>query len=452
MIMNIIMLICMYQVIFIIYYFLRNVGNKNAKYVFGVSDVKGLRESETVEEINKVYKKQQKNILLVFMVLPVFCFLTKYMSIQILIWIIWLYAYIIAAGIPYFKANKKVLEYKKNNYETENEEVVYYELKSFNELRRVHFSQFVLPFVLSFVGALLALLKGLDGFSFSIILIAATTILFYVAAVITDRQKTMVINHNSDINVNYSRAKKNVWKNLWVTCSYINAVLVLVFAISYYFSYKVGMVFIIGAIIECLATMVIAFNSIKKLINIEKQYKDKKEYEYYDNSDKYWKLGMFYFNPNDRHIMVENRTAMGTTVNLATKAGMGLGIFAIVAIIGSLILCIWCVFMEFTPIHTEVRNDVIYCDFMSNKYEIPCDDIEDFECITSLPGMSKMSGSNFDDKRTGTFLVENKRAQVFLNPKNNCFIKLNADDTIYYISGCDDDETLAVFDTLKNRD
>ena len=71
----------------------------------------------------------------------------------------------------------------------------------------------------------------------------------------------------------------------------------------------------------------------KKLINIEKQYKDKKEYEYYDNSDKYWKLGMFYFNPNDRHIMVENRTAMGTTVNLATKAGMGLGIFAIVAII-----------------------------------------------------------------------------------------------------------------------
>ena len=96
MIMNIIMLICMYPVIFIIYYFLRNVGNKNAKYVFGVSDVKGLRESETVEEINKVYKKQQKNILLVFMVLPVFCFLTKYMSIQILIWIIWLYAYIIA--------------------------------------------------------------------------------------------------------------------------------------------------------------------------------------------------------------------------------------------------------------------------------------------------------------------------------------------------------------------
>ena len=63
MIMNIIMLICMYPVIFIIYYFLRNVGNKNAKYVFGVSDVKGLRESETVEEINERDKIMRDNSL-----------------------------------------------------------------------------------------------------------------------------------------------------------------------------------------------------------------------------------------------------------------------------------------------------------------------------------------------------------------------------------------------------
>lgn len=39
---------------------------------------------------------------------------------------------------------------------------------------------------------------------------------FYACAIWMDRMKTQVISSNSDVNVNYAGATKNLWKKFWV--------------------------------------------------------------------------------------------------------------------------------------------------------------------------------------------------------------------------------------------
>lgn len=40
-----------------------------------------------------------------------------------------------------------------------------------------------------------------------------------------------------------------------------------------------------------------------------------------NNDSKYWKLGIFYYNPDDPSESVERRNGMGSTINFASKIG-----------------------------------------------------------------------------------------------------------------------------------
>lgn len=40
-----------------------------------------------------------------------------------------------------------------------------------------------------------------------------------------------------------------------------------------------------------------------------------------NNDSKHWKLGIFYYNPDDPSESVERRNGMGSTINFASKIG-----------------------------------------------------------------------------------------------------------------------------------
>lgn len=40
-----------------------------------------------------------------------------------------------------------------------------------------------------------------------------------------------------------------------------------------------------------------------------------------NNDSKHWKLGIFYYNPDDPSESVERRNGMGSTINFASKTG-----------------------------------------------------------------------------------------------------------------------------------
>ena len=54
-----------------------------------------------------------------------------------------------------------------------------------------------------------------------------------------------------------------------------------------------------------------------------------------------------------------------------------------------------------------------------------------------------------DNLEKGTFRTSGDgKIQCFLNPQNDLFLRFTADGTIYYMSGFDDEETMAIYDAL----
>lgn len=57
-----------------------------------------------------------------------------------------------------------------------------------------------------------------------------------------------------------------------------------------------------------------------------------------DKDSKYWKLGIFYYNPEDPSEVVDRKNGKGVTINFASKEGRRIFLFIMIpAIIGIII-------------------------------------------------------------------------------------------------------------------
>ena len=169
--------------------------------------------------------------------------------------------------------------------------------------------------------------------------------------------------------------------------------------------------------------------AIVTLGRVEKAYEDKHDLIGGVEDDRNWIGGMLYYNPRDSHTIVDKRVGIGTTVNMATKAGKGTILFIIIALLMLPLVCVWVIAEEFTPIHLEIENQSLCAEHIRTDYEISLDDLE--------KGTFKISGEG--------------ECQVFLNPQNKKFLYFTANGKNYYMSGIDDTETEEIYQEIMNQ-
>lgn len=150
--------------------------------------------------------------------------------------------------------------------------------------------------------------------------------------------------------------------------------------------------------------------------------------------------------------MVNKRVGIGTTMNMATPVGMGLTVFSALVLLAIPLVCVWLILEEFTPIRLSVQNDALTAEHLRVEYVIPLDQMEDVELLDAdeMPRWSKVKGTGMDNLCKGTFHIRNEgNCEVFLNPQNQAFIRIDADGVTYYMSGVDDEDTLDIFEQMK---
>lgn len=206
-----------------------------------------------------------------------------------------------------------------------------------------------------------------------------------------------------------------------------------------------------GTAAYILVTIALLFGVIKKRRNIDKAYRDKMDIVLTDDDDN-WLWGMIYYNPKDKHVMVEKRVGIGTTMNMATKAGKGMGIFCGLMLLSLPLVCFWCILLEFTPIQLSVTDGRLMASQIKEDYSVPVSIMEDITLLEELPKWSKVNGTGMENLQKGTFrIAEVGSCQVFLNPENKVFIRFTAAGETYYMSGFDDAETLQVYEILTSQ-
>lgn len=453
---NIIFMISCYPILFLMYFLLRNAKDKNS-WCFGTTLSKELKNDPAVEAIDVEYRKNLKNSMVVLGVIPFATFLIPYMSISFTVWMIWILVICFLPMYYYAKANKQIQELKSERGWNQVSEVAYTDLKIASVPRKVKFITFLPTLFLSVVPVILSYVffheAGYGAFRFCAITFAVCTFLFYLCAVWTDKQKINVISEDSDTNMNFARAKKLVWKNFWLICAWVNTAFIwFIFAAMYFRNVAMNWI-LIGSIVYGIGIVVIAMWLVKKLFDINQKYVEKRTIADASDDDRYWPYGLMYYNPNDKHIMVENRMGTGTAMNMATGVGKGMYIFASLCLLIIPVSCIWLIMLDFTPIQTTIVNDTIVCQHLSVEYEIPLKDIEEYTVITDLPDMTKMNGNGMDHVLSGTYEIYREGTfETFLNPQNNLFIKIATEEEMYYISGIDDESTqLVINEIMKTK-
>lgn len=144
-----------------------------------------------------------------------------------------------------------------------------------------------------------------------------------------------------------------------------------------------------------------AANALKKLKS-EYRWSD----EIHDAEEKYWFFGMFYYNPNSPKLWVNHQSGMGSTINIATKAGKRIMIATVVFIVVTLVpLWIGIVMDDFVAPNIELDNDALVIRSFLNKTEIEYDDISQIQLISELTSGTKVNGSATELYRRGLFYI-----------------------------------------------
>lgn len=433
--------------------------------VFGSTISVERMKDESLKEIERQWSVEMKRNILITALIPFTAFLIPYVSIQIAIWSLWCFVLIVLLEYPFVKANAKVREIKRVRgwYHPEKTEA-YVEMKAAGEVRRVRGKTFFVPFAASLmaVGLVYGLClienglmknKGyVEDFGIVILMFALLNLLIWGIAQWMDKQKTEVISTQSDVNINYARAKKNIWKDFWLQSSWVTTGYVWVCAISLVLQKRFDLAVLAGSIVYSLVLICLLFPVIKKLREVESCYEKDRDIFQEADDDRYWIWGMLYYNPKDKHTMVTMRNGMGTTINMATKMGKIWWLVSVIGILSVPILCGWVIFEEFTPISLSVKENTIYAEHLKLEYELPFEEIETVTLVEKLPSMVKSVGSGMPTLKKGSFRVKEtgERCKLFLNPQNGRFIRLELEGEIYYLSGSSDEETMEVYEMLNN--
>ena len=450
---SIIFIVTCYPIIFLMYFMFRNLRDKNG-YCFGATLDKELKKDPAIDEIDAKYRKTLKQHFIILGIIPFSALFVPYMSIEFSIWMIWICVICFYPMFLYAKANKQVQELKKERGWDSTSEISYTDLKIAAVPRKVKFLTFLPTLILSTIPVIWSYMefqeKGYAAFRFCLLTFAVCTFLFYWFAVITDKQKVTVICEDSDTNMNFARAKKQVWKNFWLICSWINTIFIWLFAVGMYFRNSVMAIILWGSVIYGVVIVFVALWLLKKLQEVNRKYEPQRTLSNAADDDRYWPYGLMYYNPKDSHVMVENRMGTGTAMNMATGVGKGMYIFATLCMLIIPVSIIWLIMLDFTPMNTEVIDATIVCTHLSVEYEIPIEEIEEYTVLTHMPEVTKVAGTGMDKIHSGTFEIYREGMfEAFYNPQNDLFIKIVTDEETYYISGFDDAETQKIVEQIN---
>ena len=465
MLVNFMMFLMMYPVMILVYYVMMKSAEPKNGIAFGAVIKKEWMKDEGIAAITAEFFHTMKRNLLLLALLPFSCLLTKRVSIQITIWMMWLLIMLVLIELPFAAANKKMRARKREMgwYEQANR-ADYTEVKAAGAVRRVRFLPFAAPVLLSAAaggaGYLILFLREIlpesidyvqiESFRLILLCLSLITPLFYLTAIWMDRQKTEVISLDSDINVNYARANKNIWKKFWLRTAWLNTLYVCAAALAMIVDFRFFEVIFWGAAVFSLLGIFLCFPMIREKEAVERKYRTQINSALIKDDDDNWLWGTLYYNPGDRHIMVSKRVGIGTTINAATPVGKGFLVFTAATLLSLPILCIWLIFMDFTPISLKVSDNCLKAEHLKVDYEIPVSEIENPTLLYECPSLKKINGTAMEQVDKGAFRIAGgERCEVFLNPQNAVFIRFDADGTTYFMSGADDLETQKVYEEIS---
>lgn len=356
----------------------------------------------------------------------------------------WTLMAVIVPIIPFVFANLRLKDYKRQKGWVQEHQTVFVDTASVETTRTLSPWLFVPPVFIS----LIPVIYDRD-LIMMYLMVALMCALGWFGYRYLYRNKAEMFNENTDITNALSRMRRYNWGKLWLLLSYAMSFTAL--AMSVPAKYQ-AVAFIVMLVIMA-ALVAYSFRLEMKTRRIQQKLTADAKGEWYVDEDDHWLLGLFYYNPQDQNFIVNNRTGMNTTVNMARPAGkvfMGIAALMLIALpfIGLFIDRLGSQPIELTVNETELRTKSGMF-----HYEIALDDIKETELLEKLPSsLVRKMGTGTDTLLEGRFASEQYPAMTLLaDPTVSPYIIIETDDgKIYMFNSRDPEITQDVYNQLNN--
>lgn len=458
--MNIIILGISYPILFIMYFFMKLEISDKKETLLGISIPKEFRQDSAITEVLTHYKKSMRWILIAMIIFPLcFIWLNKF-TFYITGYLLWIYLMMFAFIVPFARYGEQLKKIKyENGWGCKKAQTTTVDFSL--ALQPVHAVKkwiFLLLSAVSIIPVIFELQQNqnpeMKWTNVLILAILAGDVwLFSILSIWMDKQKSEILSQNSTMNQNFNRSKKRIRARYFTWIAGLSTV--LVYLTSFHLHDRLGGMtgfFFTITVYTILLCWLVVYSELKILRLRKKMTKDLYDYDQDENN---WYFGaLMYYNPNDKHFMVEKRIGFGYSINMASVGGKISAAFIIILLAGCLFGIPWLVGMdEFTPVSLEIEEETIQAVHNKTRYEIPEKEIQNVKLLEELPEVSRKNGTGLPNLSKGYYKIgESSSGYLCLNPENELFLMIETkDDTIYLFSDNTDKGTATVYQNLMEE-
>ena len=251
------------------------------------------------------------------------------------------------------------------------------------------------------------------------------------------RNRSEVVDDNTALTQTLTRIRRRAWARMF-----------LVAAASFAFMN----LYFIGMMLPCTVLGIVAFATEMRVRSLQERLTKASGEGFYVDEDDHWIFGIFYYNPDDAELIVNERVGINTSINLARPAGK-----AIVVALACSLLClpVTGAFMaeEFgTPVTLELSEQTIRAHHLLTTYEIDMADVVSVELVDQLPKMTRTFGGASETFLEGNFSSDAYGSlKVCLDPEVGPWLLVRTrSGTTYLLGASDTAQTETVYEKVPS--
>lgn len=375
-------------------------------------------------------------------------------SVQFTVLMVWMVVVILAPNILYARTHQrlKALKRARGWYRPRESSATVVDITSAAQPRRALSAWgFLPPLLLSLVPVALALTvcageQGMETWLAVGLSFAGTTALSWVLYPLIFRARTDVAGEDSAVNIALTNVRRAAWGRAWMYIAWSTALCGL--AAFLFRSSGAGQLAVI-----LVYTFVLLGLCVRTELGVRReQERLTAAPETYVDEDEQWLWGLFYCNPNDRHLTVNARVGMNMTVNLARPGGKLLMGFCVLSIAAMPLLGVWLMAVEFSPRRVTADGAYVEVVHLTKQFGVTLSESDSAALLETLPRAWRTNGTGMDTLLEGHFTVDGYGAcRLCLNPRAAPFIVLVTEDGTYLFNAETPEETRNVFNTIRRE-
>ena len=420
----------------LMYFFLKNEAKFKKNIAVGVTFPYAEHRHPDILALLARFKRELGWACLALLVLAaVLMFLPVSFGVMMTIWLVWVDLCIVLPVAPYVKCNKalKALKRERGWSSTRRQAVADLTMAAQPE-KKASPATFVLALVVSALPVWWALGGGDVTEGLALLVGPACVALFWVCYRWAFRRKAEVVDEDEDLTAALTRLRRRAWRRCWVWGAWLMALLSWAMLLSFDRP-------ILGLALTLLLSVVLVAAMVGlefRLRKLQERLTAGSGRDFYVDEDDKWIWGMFYYDPDDRHLMVNARVGLNTTVNMARPAGKVIMLLTAALLLLMPLAGVWLMGEERAPVTLTLTDTALVAAHSGTRYEIPLEEVDSAELLEELPPIRRVAGTAMDTVDKGRWRCDEYGAlTACLDPRTGPWLLVRAGETTWLVGSSD---------------